>query len=78
MSYPRCGTCRHFIPHPHVEGVGDCESTKFDKGYTTPLENILPDGVAVEADEGWGFIVAAGFGCVHHEPRETECLPTDD
>lgn len=46
-----------------------CSSLKFDIGYWTKDEELLPDGVSVEGDEGWGFLTGPLFGCVHAERK---------
>jgi hypothetical protein len=39
-------------------------------GYHHKDVYVLPDGVLVEGDEGWGFKTAPKFGCVHYVAAE--------
>jgi len=71
-----CDGCKHWrrhtLTHDNETLLGDCESPKFFKGYGFEAEEIVPDGVHVENDEGWALATAPKFGCVHWEAKEPE------
>lgn len=66
-----CDGCKHWIQPTGSDNspLGSCESPKFIKGYHYEDVEALPDGVRVENDEGWGFVTAPKFGCVHWEAK---------
>lgn len=62
------GTCDQCV-HWKLTGVsqlGSCNCPRFLVGYHHKDVYVLPDGVLVEGDEGWGFKTAPKFGCVHY------------
>jgi hypothetical protein len=66
-----CDTCR-FWTLDKSDVTGDCSSPKWQRGYGIATTAIMPDGVLVENDEGWGFTTAPKFGCIHwtqHPPQ---------
>ena len=72
-DFPRCKTCRFFVP-AHRDEDGDwrsseCTNKKIDMGYIEYDEKTQPI-LQVEGDEGWGMIPREDFGCVLHEERE--------
>ena len=70
----RCKDCKH-VESGDREGDLTCGHPKFVFGYGEEL--VSPDGLVIEHDEGWGWIVGPEFGCVHFEQKleETEeCL----
>lgn len=59
----RCKDCKHVIEA--TDGL-TCEHPMIYMGYHS--EDHLdehPDGLIIEGDEGWGWIVGPEFGCVH-------------
>ena len=68
-----CKDCKWWVVAK--DGHGDdtkyhtCDSPKAQTGYV-PWDTVEDDGVLIEDDEGWGWIVGPEFGCVHFEPRE--------
>ena len=77
-----CKDCKHFTKNDELSG--NCDNDKFvtgygnkfcdyganrEKGYFNSM--IEPDGVMLEDDEGWGFIVGKDFGCIHFEKITT-------
>lgn len=68
-----CETCIFWERHKGVEKhqhLGWCTSSKFYEGYQIALEEVPPDGVVVENDEGWKFFTGEKFGCIHHEAKD--------
>lgn len=72
--FGRCKDCRHFIgDNEHEAAKRDvstipptCRHPSFRFGYQ--IEDEPPaDGLHVEGDEGWCWIVGPEFGCVHFE-----------
>jgi len=70
----KCKDCKQF--HPIGEFQGECTSDNFKAGYGPKFtdydtedcyDNVHPNQVLVENDEGWGFRVGKDFGCVHFE-----------
>lgn len=61
----RCGTCHHFTPER--DGFGSC--ARWAQGYGS--QDLAPNEVCVENDEGWGMIMGADFGCVLYLPAES-------
>ena len=56
------------------DALGACDHPKLtapvmQKGYGVELSTIYPDGLVAENDEGWGFVTAPKFGCVHWEAK---------
>lgn len=68
---PRCATCRHWTPDSQTANLlGDCDCPKIIKvGHVWAEGDIPHDGAIVESDYE-RFPTMAGFGCIHHEPRE--------
>lgn len=67
-----CKDCKHWARVDKVDGLpathmGVCDSEKWFEGYRYEPNDIPPDGVLVENDEGWGFYAGEDFGCVHWE-----------
>ena len=73
-----CKNCRHFTPreyppehrNPTAAGLHTCEHPKFIFEYLSDDEiraRMAPDGLVIEFDEGWGWVVGPEFGCVHFE-----------
>ena len=73
-----CKNCKHFKETDAFSG--DCLNDKFVMGYGNRFvdynyvekqgeywSTIPPNGVMVEGDEGWGFVVGKDFGCIHFE-----------
>lgn len=58
-----CKTCRHFTVES--QGLGSCD--RWLRGYGVTPEEIGPNEVLVEDDEGWGMLMGPHFGCVLHE-----------
>jgi hypothetical protein len=72
----RCGQCRYFDRvddesgrQPTADGYGGCTNPKFFKGYNPDPDDLPPDGIWIENDEGWGCYVGPQFGCVHGEAK---------
>jgi len=72
----RCKDCKHYEvkDHPYSplpRGVvsGSCRHPKFLLGYLHNFADMVPDGLWIEEDEGWGWIVGPEFGCIHFEER---------
>lgn len=64
----RCRFCRHFTPDDHsATGRGGC--LRWARGYGVDAEDLQPDEVVVEDDEGWAASVGPDFGCVLWEFR---------
>ena len=76
-----CKDCKHFTKN-NDDLSGNCNNDKFVTGYGNSFvdsgakrENgylrclIEPDGVMLEDDEGWGFMVGKDFGCIHFEQK---------
>ena len=64
----RCKDCKFSSPASQEDRgtiMLDCASEKFLRGYRIEKEELSPDCVHVEDDEGWAFTVAPGFGCIH-------------
>lgn len=60
-DYPRCKTCKHW--DDRVEGeelFRDCTNIRISVGYYS--DEAIADPFATGPD----------FGCVHHEPKESE------
>lgn len=73
----RCSDCKFFAPLSRGEqrpstailaasGYGSCE--RWDFGYGT-RDELPPNGVIVEDDEGWGAYMGPQFGCVLFEQK---------
>lgn len=70
----KCSACKHYVQSTfdNQSAHGACRSPKFVKGYDGLFGREIPaDGVSVESDEGWGFMVGSDFGCIHFERKET-------
>jgi hypothetical protein len=75
----RCKTCKHWnLKAPDIHnneredilvkaGYGDCSSRMAVYTYNPKREDLLPDRILVEIDEGWGFVTGPDFGCIHWE-----------
>lgn len=76
----KCKNCKHFKKTGDFSG--DCSNEKFVIGYHSAFVDydnvekrgetfikIPPDGVMIEDDEGWGFLVGEDFGCIHFEAQ---------
>ena len=66
-----CKDCKWWVvaeDYSSVRKYQTCENPKMQFGYQS-LDTIETDGVRIEDDEGWGWIVGPEFGCVHFEPR---------
>lgn len=62
----------HLIDGP----LGRCNSPKFILGYShVDDQEAMPDGVRVEDDEGWGFVTAPKFGCIHWAEKDSAGVP---
>lgn len=64
-----CKNCAHYdVSDPNRP---TCHHPKFKFGYygIESVNDIDADGLAIEDDEGWGWIVGPEFGCVHFEQR---------
>ena len=62
----RCKTCKHWTGDS-FDGFRTCEHPKFHYSYHTTPDEIQPDEIIIEPDEGWGMYSGPEFGCVHHE-----------
>ncbi len=65
----RCATCLDWVPPTHDLNLGECDSQKWKRGYHIRWEDVAPDEVLVEDDEGWAFHPGPEFGCIHHKPK---------
>ena len=72
MSDPRCENCRFWKRESLRTTLGVCSSDRWKFGYHVDESEVQPDGVLVEDDEGWGFLTAPGFGCIHFQPKVAE------
>lgn len=66
--------CRHSTPDVNYarwqpSGYLVCLQPSWIAGYDVRQEELPPDGVHVENDEGWAFRVGPDFGCIHFEKR---------
>ena len=61
---PTCASCQFWRRDDGSPHLGHCSSQKFQIGYNREA-NTDRDGVAVEGDEGWGFLTGESFGCIH-------------
>lgn len=71
MSVPGlCESCVHWsLAQEAKDGMGDCDSDAWLRGYGVKSADVKPDSVHVEDDEGWGFFTGPKFGCVHWQTR---------
>lgn len=65
-----CDTCVHWKQRAKQRGsawdlLGDCDSQAWLRGYHITADEIKPDSVHVEDDEGWAFQTGPKFGCIH-------------
>ena len=44
-----------------------CEQPKAFLGYGIDPDDVPPDGLLIEDDEGWAWFVGPDFGCVNFE-----------
>jgi len=65
----RCKNCKYW---ERYKIVGSCQSPRWLRGYRVTDEEMMPDGVNLEDDEGWGMYSAPEFGCVHFMEKEVE------
>lgn len=66
----RCESCKYWWQaSTGIDGQMTCIQPKALIGYRHNKEDIPKDGVQIELDEGWGWVVGPKFGCVHHEPK---------
>ena len=63
----RCVNCKFYSSNDEIHG--DCSNDNFFIGYGNAFigEYIKDNGVQVEGDEGWGFMVGKNFGCIHFQ-----------
>ena len=64
-----CETCVHYEPDKHYKQLGTCGNTYFLRGYSYDPAEMPVDGLLLENDEGWAWLVGPKFGCVHHKER---------
>ena len=64
-----CDECRYWERNNEEKrrDMKSCIHPKMLKGYGIKAEQVMPDGIIVENDEGWGFFTGPKFGCVHWE-----------
>ena len=68
-----CKSCKYFEINEDVpKGYGHCG--RWHEGYYVAMEEVKPNEVLVEDDEGWGNVVGPDFGCVLFEAKEDENL----
>lgn len=65
----RCKDCKHAVPTDHYGPRLTCKHSKFLLGYYYSIDEFEPDGLLIENDEGWGWVVGPEFGCVHFEHK---------
>ena len=67
-----CRQCKSWVVITDYHGrdtkYRTCDHSKVQLGYQS-RDTIETDGVRIENDEGWGWIVGPEFGCVHFTPR---------
>jgi hypothetical protein len=66
---PRCETCRWWNEGEKKSLRKICSCPKMCYGYGWGKEDLEPDDVHIEDDEGWGMDPGPEFGCIHHEER---------
>lgn len=69
-----CKNCKHFRRISVFQG--SCINNNFKTGYVPKFtgydtddcyDNVHPNQILIEDDEGWGFRVGEDFGCIHFE-----------
>lgn len=64
----RSKTCKNCYWYERPgNGTHDCSCPKMLYGYSGRAAH---DGVAIEADEGWGMLPGPDFGCIHFKHKE--------
>jgi hypothetical protein len=56
----RCKDCKFRVAE-------SCNNPKHLLGYAHPADTMAVDGLQIENDEGWGWIIGPEFGCVNFE-----------
>ena len=74
----RCKDCKHVRPAELYEPDLTCQHPKFLFGYHHDQGDMAPDGLLIEDDEGWGWVVGPEFGCVHFEPKNASTPKSGD
>ena len=64
-----CKNCKWWVPSTEYprEELKDCSNPKVKRGYAVGLDEVEKDGILIEDDEGWGWLVGPEFGCIHWE-----------
>ena len=67
-----CKDCEYFDAsdhrYPDEKSMGHCGNKVFHEGYGDPPNKKTSSiGAIIENDEGWGWVVAPNFGCIHFE-----------
>lgn len=77
-----CANCKHYAAvvaedrraSSEEAEHGDCSSPRFFRNYHAAFggDGIPSNGVQVESNVGWGFVVGPDFGCIHFEHKDSE------
>ena len=74
-----CKDCKFWVeneyspkPKDDYPMKGCSNNENFHIGYSYPGKAIQESGAWIEGDEGWGWITAPAFGCIHFKKRVAE------
>ncbi|HUS74287.1 MAG TPA: hypothetical protein VMY06_14600 [Sedimentisphaerales bacterium] len=60
-----CKDCKWLTGESITDGLRKCNQPKAYFGYGR--QDIAEDGLQIEADEGWGWLMGPMFGCINFE-----------
>ena len=62
-----CDTCKHSTKSGEGDSLLTCDQPKHLRGYNHGYDAVPVDGILLENDEGWAWIVGPKFGCINWE-----------